>query len=213
MPRLTEEETYQLLAHLLWLPELFSLAKTRVHHNNFDIFREPECLVIWSTALDLTRRYGDGVLFENRMQARNLLQTESMAFARQHPEEISPATFERLFGSDAARPGFFTWVYEVTQAEELHADYGRDLLRRFLLERNVLLPLRRQFHAAGEYLIGNLPELLDESAKQIAAIQQLGSGGAGSLADSRRFLSLSSVDVTGQNQVLARTVSETMPCP
>jgi replicative DNA helicase len=71
---------------------------------------------------------------------------------------------------------FFVWAYEELTAQELHEDYGNDLLRKFLVERTVLDKLSRCLDDAHGHSMTNLPTVLQEAMKRNAAIEQIGCG-------------------------------------
>src|SRR4051812_21760119 len=94
-PRLTPHQVNQLLAHLLRVPELFPAARHLLKPESFPPGL-PEVKVIWQSALELARRHGPAVLFDSAARARNLLETEALAHAAAHPEEVGPSSAEAL---------------------------------------------------------------------------------------------------------------------
>ena len=117
----------------------------------------------------LRRLCGTGLLSGTPAQARNVPQTEARAYAASHPAEMPAECSEQL-------DGFFEWAYEKLAADELHFEYGCELLKKFLRERELVRPLRDFLRDAGEGPVTNLPTVLKEVQEREAAIEQLGGG-------------------------------------
>jgi hypothetical protein len=166
-PRLTIDQLYELLAHVLRLPALFGLAAPRLHSELFREANEPHVRIAWLTAKHAVEMYGPGLLSGDPAQARTVLQTEARAYARSHPLEMPPEFDEKL-------EDFFLWAFEGVAAGELHFEYGLGLLKKFLHEREVVDRLRRFLLDAGEGSVTNLPTMLQHVQERLAAVDQMG---------------------------------------
>jgi hypothetical protein len=157
------------LAHVFRLPSLFALAGPQLQAEFFNEADEPHLRIVWKTAAHTVGTYGAGLLSGAPAQARNVLQTEARAYAASHPQEMPPEFNGPL-------DYFFEWGFEKLAPDELHFEYGRELLKRFLHEREVVRPLRRFLQDAGEGSVTNLPTMLQHVQERQAAIEQMGGG-------------------------------------
>jgi hypothetical protein len=97
--RLSLDERYELVAHLLRLPSLFSLAQSSLNSAHFDAADEPHLRVVWKIAKKTVNDMGLGVLSGHFAQARNILQTAARAHVESHPIDSCAANASFL------RPG------------------------------------------------------------------------------------------------------------
>jgi replicative DNA helicase len=177
-PVLNLEQKEALLAHLLRIPALFELAQGRLAVEHFDNAAEGQLLLVWACALELAKKHGPSFLasFET---ARNLLEIEVKAYLDGHPGDVQPETVHGVY--DAG--GLLPWIFDDTKPKELAADYGRDLLRRFLNERWVCQPLQDYMRDIHDKTPVNLPEVLKEIQERHATLQQLAGGSTRCLED------------------------------
>jgi replicative DNA helicase len=166
-PRLTLDQRYELLAHVLRLPSLFALAGPRLQAWFFHEADEPHLRIVWKTAKHVVDNYGPGLLSGDPAQARTVLQTEARAYAASYPLEMPPEYNPYI-------DEFFAWAYEGVAAGELHLGYGQELLKKFLHEREVVRPLSDFLRNAGENSITNLPAMIQHVRERQAAVDQLG---------------------------------------
>jgi hypothetical protein len=188
VPKLTEQQVRLMLAHILRVPELFRLARQTLRAADFTT--ERHCHILWKVASDLANRHGSKFLFGELPAVQKALTAECQAYIQTQdpatvPDQVRQAVLYRgpqEPGVISQHPGLISWIYESLTEADLQADYGKELLEKFLHERQLHLPLRKLFRAAEDSVITNLDSVLDIARQQSAVHQQLKAGGHGTLA-------------------------------
>lgn len=169
--RLTTDEKWYMLGHLLHFPSLFQFA---LHHLKSEFFSEPDephLRLLWKTVNDVARSPG-GVsrLFTSRHHAMSLVTTLTKATVHNAPESMPTEYYDQLFSQNTG--GIIWWIYSGIK-EELTEVWGNELLTRFMEERYVQDYLRTKMTVAGSSPLTNLPILLREIQDRRSHIDNL----------------------------------------
>jgi hypothetical protein len=153
-PRLAKDEKDNLLRHLLRVPELFQAARDRLTAYHFDARAEADLRLVWLAATASAREYGHGSLPADPLTARAVLETKARALMDQDP--LLAAACSHLCDDN----GLFAWLFSDTAA--LDREWGRQLLLRFLEERDVSDRLTQLVTAAAGNPLTDLPAFLTD---------------------------------------------------
>lgn len=165
-PQLTCEQVEELLAHLLRLPELFTVAKALLKPHLFRLNSEPQLRAVWETALNLTAAHGEKALTQNR------LATECQVFLQANDCLYAFSTADEICRSDPQNPGLLQRIFSASPSE-FDSGYGRELLRKFLFEREISDQLRELAFSSGQENIVNACEILKDLAAKEATFKRL----------------------------------------
>jgi hypothetical protein len=169
--RLGMEQRQQLLAGLLSDAAQFATARLRLKPEYFNQPDEVALRTLWLVALRLTEQHGINFLFQERAAVRTILETETKAYFRQHPDECPLVFYDSLFGREP--PGFFLWCYELCQAASFPPAYTARLLAAFLKERAVNDFWQQLARDASAGVITNVSQVLRTVAEREALVAGL----------------------------------------
>jgi len=163
-----EDDLLCMFVHLMRCRQVFLEAKAHISVELFDRVREPHWAVLWATLYDLDKDYG-GWAYESLVHAVSHRQ-------RQDASAMSPRSWDALLRPDEQGIIFSTFA---SRESDMMPDYGRNLVRQFLQERTVVMPLTRVMRSSGDAYVQNFSQLLAEAnarASRIDAVRELPAG-------------------------------------
>lgn len=170
-PRLIQYQINHLMAHLLRLPTCFDAAKGLLQVGDLDSVSA----LVWGTALSLEKQHGKAALFGDLTSARMLVFCEVLAQLESRRDEFSQEEADRF-------PELLQSIYGVPQ-EHLIESYGRQLLKRHLLECKLQRPAEDFLADASGQAITDFGPFLEVLRKRASAIQLLDGKPARTAAD------------------------------
>jgi hypothetical protein len=133
----------------------------------------PACL--WSVVSDLTPGYPDGIPYQVAWEATY---ERANSPARGVPPEVAATLVDRPEDLEpeepGAEPGLIYRAYHGGLAGADAARHGLQLLRRFLVERAALEPLRRALAPGDEAIPANLGQVVERVGERLGRIESLG---------------------------------------
>lgn len=172
-PRLTPEQVEMFLAHCLLMPDIFMVARTHLKPELFNAATEPHYKALWQVVLNLVKDKSSSVLFDSKKHAYSLIEVTLRAYVQANPALMPSAFDDKLFSRDPESPGLIYWIYNQVSQEELNFSWGKDLLRDFRSEREVHDKLKKALRNAGESILDNIPEFLQNLRDKQVSIQAL----------------------------------------
>jgi hypothetical protein len=173
-PRMTPDERWNMMAHLLRLPELYAYAMVQLRPEYFTEPDEPHLKLAWRAAMAVEEDLDRGRLFGSRLRAWSLVSEKAKVILAEDPQLLPGDFYDQLFGVQAEARGLLSWVYDHVHAEELDSEHGRRLLQRFLEERYVQDPVRLMIANARGANVVDLPMLLREAGDRHLTVATLG---------------------------------------
>jgi replicative DNA helicase len=166
LPRMQQQDVETMLAHVFRCPELFAEARSKLVPSDFGVaLSENKLSILWEVTRRLLSRFGDNILTGNfgSTLADEVRRSPDMASYEEDIRALiqpGDGLLDRIFGPDAA---------------SFNEGYGRELLRRFLLERRVVRPLVRTVEELwAEESPQKLAPVLQELAQEAMAYESAG---------------------------------------
>lgn len=173
--KLTAEQVESLLRHCIRVPELLELAIDKIDLNTFS-GHEAAYKILWAAVRNLVAQYGANI--SKSPTFGEMIRTEINAYLRVPGNEGVAEEMDSVLGNedreagdDDPRPALLDTAFG-TPAESFSLEFGRDLLKRFLRERNFyeFLAIEMSRRVSQEFLPGDVTsfmEMLQAKALQI----------------------------------------------
>lgn len=152
---LTETEKESMLAHLIRMPGLFSIAFEKLDPSYFSE-TDRAYAVLWRAALNVAKQYND----EMPTGAQMRIEIELEKLIDDDPIGLSSTQTEVLFG-DGDNPGLLQWIFNLPESDLIEDD-GRALLRKFLEDRTIFVPIKELVSDLGPKNPAYLSKLLSD---------------------------------------------------
>lgn len=169
-PCMQPNDVDALMAHILRLPELYTLARSALEVTLFHPHAEPHLVALWLCVQKVQEDYGLTELFASTTRAWQLVESELVNYFAGNPQAVSADYRNKLFDRES---GLLHYIYEQVLPADLMPSWGRRFLIRFLEERYVQDPIRRAFQQAGSGTVLNLPLFLQQMQERQLAVTTL----------------------------------------
>ena len=165
--KMTPPQIEVMLAHVLRLPNLFTIAKSQMLPRIFPEATEPAYNKLWTAALATEKRLKANFFYDP--EKVRMAMWNYMSPKLDSDPDISAGLKDYLLNPAT---GLLESIYYRTQffEEEAYA-----LLKRFLRERLVQAPLWKKLNTAGGSLLDDLPQMLAEAQKLDTSLASLDS--------------------------------------
>lgn len=161
----TVQDMWCLFIHLLRSRQVLLPALDLLRPEQFNPVSEAQWAVLWASIHSTYRKY-EQLTFTG-------LQHEIYERIARDPYALMPDAQQSLLRADQSGV-VYSIMYGVPE-HELMPQLGLDLLKRFLSEREVFMPLQqRMMQGAGQSYAGNLPDVLGEARRRLSRIDALG---------------------------------------
>jgi hypothetical protein len=163
--KLSREQIEEMLAHVIRLPTLFTIAKSQMPAKTFPEREEAPYHKLWVAAMAVESKQHSS-FFHHPEVSRNAMWSYIQPRLANDPE-VSAALKDYLLNPNT---GLLAKIYNRTQFFE---EAAYQLLKRFMRERLVQAPLAKKLAMAGGNLLDDLPQMLHEAQQLDTSIDSL----------------------------------------
>lgn len=166
VPPLVVHEIDYLLLCALRAPQVFSVAKSHIKPEHFDINSEPHKAILWEAALTVAHNH-DGQLPSINEGLEVLVGTAARKIADARPLAMSPEQQDDLF-----RPtdGLLLWCTKIAPDTDINVQEAMKLLHQFLVERDAYRAFKRDIDSLNGDVPTELPKILQQYADRVRRV-------------------------------------------